>query len=130
MAGGHTTDHSRRAGGYTAADLKPAVSIPNEAGVEIERAETSERDRSRALTARPRRRLPLDDVAVAARLLVSMPSLRRQRMSGQQARAILGHRLAHREADFLALAQRTIYQRPGSPYRQLLDLAGCEYGDL
>lgn len=35
-----------------------------------------------------------------------------------------------RATDFLALARDAIYAHPGSPYRKLLELAGCEYGDL
>ncbi|MCI0433516.1 MAG: hypothetical protein L0271_07695 [Gemmatimonadetes bacterium] len=35
-----------------------------------------------------------------------------------------------RPQTFLAMARRTIYQQPDSPYLQLLEAAGCEYGDL
>ncbi len=39
-------------------------------------------------------------------------------------------RLARREAAFLELVTRTVYADPQSPYRRLLELAGCERGDL
>jgi hypothetical protein len=38
--------------------------------------------------------------------------------------------LLGREADFLQMARRLIYQRPENPLRRLLGIAGCEYGDL
>jgi hypothetical protein len=39
-------------------------------------------------------------------------------------------RLARRDADFLALVNRAVYDQPASPYRILLRHAGCEPGDL
>ena len=39
-------------------------------------------------------------------------------------------RLERRADDFLALVRRTVYQHDPSPYRLLLRLAGCEFGDL
>jgi hypothetical protein len=51
-------------------------------------------------------------------------------MSVETARAILRERLESRERNLLALAHRTIFDRPGSPYFTLLRAAGCEYGDL
>jgi hypothetical protein len=47
-----------------------------------------------------------------------------------QARAVLERRLAERETDFLTLARRAIYGHRGSPYRRLLQIVGCEFGDL
>lgn len=46
------------------------------------------------------------------------------------AAAVLRRRLVTREARFLALVRGTIYGHPASPYRPLLDAAGCQYGDL
>ncbi len=51
-------------------------------------------------------------------------------MTVAEARAVLRRRLERREADFLSLVKRTIYEHPQSPYRPLLRYAGCEYGDL
>ena len=76
------------------------------------------------------RALPLDEAALAARLLWSLPSLRRGRPTLEQARETLRRRLERRAADFLALVRRTVYRHDASPYRQLLRLAGCEFGDL
>jgi len=38
--------------------------------------------------------------------------------------------LVGREEAFLALMKRAVYGQAESPYRSLLGLAGCEYGDL
>ena len=43
---------------------------------------------------------------------------------------IVRTRLQRRGDDFLAVARRSIYGWPASPYRRLLAHAGCEYGDL
>ena len=74
--------------------------------------------------------IPLDDLLVGARFLRELPFFLRRPMNPQEAQAILHRRLERREANFLAIARRSIYQHPGSPYRELLNLAGCEYGDL
>jgi hypothetical protein len=47
-----------------------------------------------------------------------------------RARVALARRLAEREASFLSLVRREIYERPSSPYRMLLRTAGCELGDV
>lgn len=39
-------------------------------------------------------------------------------------------RLLRREDSFLTIARNLIYQRRENPYRTLLYLTGCEYGDL
>jgi hypothetical protein len=72
----------------------------------------------------------LEDLRVGARFLVRLPAFLRHPVSLDEARAALGRRLEQREATFLALVRRAIYDNPPSPYRQLLSLAGCEHGDL
>jgi hypothetical protein len=67
---------------------------------------------------------------VAARLLLRLPGWLRRPIDSATAHDIVRARLACREADFLALARRLIYPSARSPYRRLLQLAGCEYGDL
>ena len=76
-----------------------------------------------------RPRVSLQDAIVGARFLCSLPRFLRNPMTVDEARATLQRRLENRDADFLALVKQTIYEHP-SPYRQLLRLAGCEYGDL
>ncbi|MFH1278449.1 MAG: hypothetical protein ABIK65_08730 [Candidatus Eisenbacteria bacterium] len=64
------------------------------------------------------------------RLLLRLPAFLRDPLTLPEARTILRHRLERREADFLDLARRAIYENRASPYRSLLELARCEYGDL
>jgi hypothetical protein len=71
-----------------------------------------------------------EDALLLARVGRDLPGFLRRPIDFSTARAIVQQRLARREANFLALAEATIYRRPGSPYRPLLGLAGCELGDL
>jgi hypothetical protein len=70
------------------------------------------------------------DLALGAQLLCRLPFFLRDRVGSERARAVIRERLARREADFLAVARDAIYGHGASPYRRLLALAGCEYGDL
>ncbi len=70
------------------------------------------------------------DVARGLRLFAALPGLLHRPLNITEAREILRRRLETREADFLAMARRVVYGLPESPYRRLLALAGCEYGDL
>lgn len=74
--------------------------------------------------------ISLEDVKIGARFFWRLPSFLRHPLSVEEARATLRQRLERREVDFLTIARRAVYEHPGSPYRQLLKLAGCEYGDL
>lgn len=71
-----------------------------------------------------------EDVTAAARLLAGLPPFLRRRVNPDQARREVRRRLAARDADFLQLIRRAVFERPESPYRVLLRAAGCEYGDL
>jgi hypothetical protein len=72
----------------------------------------------------------LTDGWAGLRLLTALPRFLRHPIDPATAAARLRDRLARREASFLALARRTIFDQPGSPYRPLLRHAGCEAGDL
>jgi hypothetical protein len=72
----------------------------------------------------------LDDVLMGVRFLRQLPAFLRRPVTVEEARATLKRRLENRERDFLVLAKRAIYEHPPSPYRALLQLAGCEHGDL
>jgi hypothetical protein len=69
-------------------------------------------------------------MVAAVRFVVRLPSFLRRPLTVDAARAILRGRLERRETDFLTLARRVIYDQRESPHRELLRLAGCEYGDL
>ena len=72
----------------------------------------------------------LDEVLTGTRLLGRLgPHLRRP-LDVVESRAILEARFFHREADFLGILRHQIYGQAQSPYRQLLQWAGCEYGDI
>ena len=70
------------------------------------------------------------EISVGLHFLWRLQAFLRTPLSLAQARAILQHRLARREADFLTLFRQSIYPNRASPYRALLKLAGCEYGDV
>ena len=70
------------------------------------------------------------EMVAGARFAARLPAFLRRPLTVGEARAIVRRRLGARETDFLTLARTAIYDRPESPYRQLLRLAGCEYGDL
>jgi hypothetical protein len=72
----------------------------------------------------------LDDLVAGARLVRGLPSFVRQPVGLDEARAVLQRRFEARAADFLAVARLALYGRAESPYRRLLQCAGCEYGDL
>ena len=76
------------------------------------------------------RRLSFEEIARGVRFLWGLGACLRPPLTAETARTILSARLARREADFLALARTAVYDNPSSPYRQLLELAGCQYGDL
>jgi hypothetical protein len=70
------------------------------------------------------------DLRMAAPFLQGLPGFLRRPLTQEAARSVLRGRLARREADFLTLVQRAVYEWPPSPYRRLLAHAGCEHGDL
>ncbi len=74
--------------------------------------------------------LSVADVLAGARFLRRLPAFLRHPVSLEEARVILRRRLERREADFLGLMKRAVFEYPASPYRPLLDFAGCEFGDF
>jgi hypothetical protein len=62
--------------------------------------------------------------------LCGLPWFLRHPLRAEQAEPTLRQRLERRESDFLSLVARGVYAQARSPYRALLQLAGCEYGDL
>lgn len=61
--------------------------------------------------------ITVDDLMMGGRFLGQLPSFLRRPVTVEEARATLKRRLEHREADFLALVKRAIYEHPPSPYR-------------
>jgi len=67
---------------------------------------------------------------MVARLTRDLPAYLRTPMTLDEAGRRVRHGLAHRERRFLDLVDRTVYRHAASPYRRLLEHAGCERGDL
>ena len=72
----------------------------------------------------------LGDLVMILRVLYRLPGYLRNPLTISECRAILRRRLERRERDFLYLVQRSVFANSTSPYRSLLQMAGCEYGDL
>lgn len=72
----------------------------------------------------------VSDIRVGMRLLASLPRFLRTPFGLTEARETLERRLAERETRFLALANRWIFGQASSPYRRLLEHAGCGPEDL
>jgi hypothetical protein len=70
------------------------------------------------------------DLGKLARVTRDFPSFLRTPIDPAQAARVIEERLATRAERFMGLAERTIYRNPASPYRRLLEAAGCELGDL
>lgn len=79
---------------------------------------------------RDRLRPWIADGGAGFRLLRGLPRFLHRPITSQQAHAVLRRRLERREARFVSLVQRAIYDVGLNPCRQLLDLAGCEAGDF
>jgi len=59
-----------------------------------------------------------------------LKNLAEQKLTLDEARALVRESLAQRNEKFLQFAQRQVYDNPRSPYLPMLRLAGCELGDL
>ncbi|MBI4524026.1 MAG: hypothetical protein HY695_09475 [Deltaproteobacteria bacterium] len=70
------------------------------------------------------------ELALGVRFFLRLPVFLRRPVTLTESERILRQRLENREGDFLSLARSAVYQNPASPYRRLLALAGCEFGDL
>jgi hypothetical protein len=65
-----------------------------------------------------------------AGFLSGLPAFVRQRMTEPRAREIVRRRMQEREQNFLISLELFVYGNPRSPYRLLLDAAGCTFGDV
>ncbi|MFC2171788.1 hypothetical protein ACFLU6_04050 [Acidobacteriota bacterium] len=71
-----------------------------------------------------------DELLAGIRFVRRLSAYLRRPWHPQEAQAALARRLKHRESGFLGIVRRCIYRNRSSPYRKLLDRAGCEYGDI
>jgi hypothetical protein len=65
-----------------------------------------------------------------AGFLRGLPAFLRQRVNVDEARATIQRRLAEREQNLLTTLERGVFHNPRSPYRKLLDVAGCTEQDV
>ncbi|HEX2500067.1 MAG TPA: hypothetical protein VHO73_01325 [Methylomirabilota bacterium] len=72
----------------------------------------------------------LGEAWIGIRLAARLPGVLRRPLTLNEAHAAVATRLAHREASFLDCVNRCVFERHASPYRALLERAGCERGDL
>lgn len=70
------------------------------------------------------------DLRLYARFLTGLRSYFAETWTPASARAEVADALARREARFLRLAERAVFDRPASPYFRLMAHAGCTLGDL
>jgi len=79
--------------------------------------------------ARGRDNITSESVAFAG-FLWGLPQFLRQRMTYAEALAIIQQRLREREVNFLSSIEHGVFGKRRSPYRVMLELAGCEFGDI
>jgi hypothetical protein len=72
----------------------------------------------------------LEYLRMFAQFPVSLHRFLRHTLTLDEAQTIVHERMAHREENFLQIAERSIYGYARSPYLPLLRMAGCELGDL
>ena len=65
-----------------------------------------------------------------SRFIGQLPRYLKNPVSLDQAKKEIKNRLNSRNENFLRLAKHAIYENSNSPYNYLLNMAGCEYGDL
>ena len=74
-------------------------------------------------------RISRSDWLMGVHLLNRLPKYVRRPHRLQESREELAARLENREANFLAVLKRAVFNNPASPYLELFKLAGCDFGD-
>ncbi len=72
----------------------------------------------------------ISDLVKYSRLAFGLRGFLRGTISLEESKQHLTERLRNRERNFLSLTRKAIYQNPKSPYLKLLQIAGCEFGDI
>src|SRR5262249_14303143 len=65
-----------------------------------------------------------------ARFARGLPAFLRQRITLEKAQHVVQRRVAERADNFLAMLDRGVFGNPQSPYLRMLELAGCERGEV
>jgi hypothetical protein len=71
-----------------------------------------------------------DQIAAYWRFAWGLRMFLKEPVTLEQSHQIIKDRLQNREQNLLLVVKRAIYDNPVSPYLKLLELVGCEYGDL
>ena len=74
--------------------------------------------------------MSLADTLAHARFAWNLRDFLRRTITLEQARSIVRQRLDEREANFVRCLEMSVAGAPKTPYRFLLDSAGCELGDV
>ena len=72
----------------------------------------------------------LADLKMYARFAMGLRGFLGHRLSLAEAEAAVRRRIAERENNFLRIVEKAIFGYPESPYRPLLQMAGCEMEDI
>lgn len=72
----------------------------------------------------------IDDLFMYGRFVSGLPGFLRNTITLEDARRIVKQLFAERESNFLRLIERGVYGHPHSPYLPMLEMAGCEFGDI
>jgi len=72
----------------------------------------------------------VSDIVKYSRLAFGLRGFLHGTITLEESQRVIAERLRNREKNFLSLVQRGVYQNPKSPYLKLLELAGCQFGDI
>ncbi len=72
----------------------------------------------------------ISDLVKYSRLAFGLRGFLHGTISLEESKQVITTRLRNRGKNFLSLVQKGIYQNPKSPYLKLLQIAGCEFGDI
>lgn len=72
----------------------------------------------------------VSDAIKYSRLAFGLRGFLRSTITLEESKRVIAERLRNREKNFLSLVQKGVYQNPKSPYLKLLELAGCQFGDI
>ncbi len=72
----------------------------------------------------------LDDLRMFLRYIAGVRQYLEHPLSAEESRRLLEAQHRNRDQSFLRLLQRSVFQKPRSPYLALLRRAGAEYGDI
>lgn len=70
------------------------------------------------------------DVLRYSQLAFNLRSFLSSTIDVEESKKIITDGLLNREQNFLTLVQKAVYQNPASPYIKLLQMSGCEFGDM